>query len=49
LKPAEFWDLHPLEFWWLVKARRPVRMYGSLTEHDMAELYELAFGEDRKE
>lgn len=40
MTPEQFWRLHPLEFWWLVDARRPVKMYGSMPEHEMADLYE---------
>lgn len=32
--------MHPVELWWLLDARRPVRMYGDLTESDVSELYD---------
>lgn len=40
LAPAEFWRLHPVEFWWLVDARRPQKRYGSLSEREVASLYD---------
>ncbi|RFA24346.1 hypothetical protein CAI21_21975 [Alkalilimnicola ehrlichii] len=45
MSPAEFWRLHPVEFWWLVQAKTPTRMYGSLTEDEVAELYEDTYGD----
>lgn len=44
LAPSEFWRLHPEEFWWSVEARTPVRMYGSMTENEVAEIYRKAYG-----
>lgn len=38
--PKQFWQLHPIEFWLLVDAHKPVRMYGKLTEYEVEELYE---------
>lgn len=32
--------MHPVEFWWQAEARRPTRMYGSLSEEDVAEIYD---------
>lgn len=23
MRPADFWSLHPLEFWWIADARSP--------------------------
>lgn len=40
MSPRDFWRLHPTEFWWLFAARRPKRQYGSLSEDEVAELYE---------
>lgn len=40
MPPEQFWRLHPLEFWWIADARRPPKMYGHLTEDEMADLYE---------
>ena len=39
-----FWALHPTEFWWLAEAHKPVKMYGSMTEDDVAEIYQEAYG-----
>jgi hypothetical protein len=30
--------------WWLVEAAQPVRMYGSMTEDEVREIYEEAYG-----
>lgn len=40
MTPEQFWRLHPLEFWWIVDARKPPKRYGSLSENDVAELHE---------
>lgn len=40
MRPQDFWALHPVEFWWLMEAQRPVKMYGSLPEHEIAALYD---------
>jgi hypothetical protein len=42
--PGEFWALHPTEFWWLAEAHRPVKMYGSMSEDDVAQIYEETYG-----
>ncbi|BCJ90044.1 hypothetical protein IZ6_07790 [Terrihabitans soli] len=39
MRPAEFWALHPTEFYWLLEVRREPVSYGSLTEAQVAELY----------
>lgn len=31
--------MSPIELWWLFEARKPVKMYGTLTENEVAELY----------
>ena len=40
MSPRDFWRMHPIEFWWLVDARRPKKMYGDMSEDEVAELYE---------
>ncbi|MGE0602233.1 MAG: phage tail assembly chaperone [Xanthobacteraceae bacterium] len=45
LSPSEFWRLHPTEFWWLVDSRKPAKRYGSMTEDQVAELYEDTYGD----
>jgi hypothetical protein len=30
--------LQPVELWWLLKARTPPKMFGSLSEHDVNEI-----------
>lgn len=32
--------MNPLEFWWMVDARRPKQMYGSFTEDEVEEMYQ---------
>lgn len=44
MKPAEFWSLHPREFWWIAEARKPVKMYGSMTEAEVSSIYEETYG-----
>ena len=41
LTPDVFWRLHPLEFWWMLDARRPRKAYGDLNEEEVAEMYDL--------
>lgn len=36
--------MHPEEFWWLVEANQPPKMYGTMTEDEVAELYEWKYG-----
>lgn len=36
--------MHPTEFWWLMDANRSVKMYGNMTEYEVAEIYEEAYG-----
>lgn len=42
MTPDQFWRLTLREFWWLVEANRKPKMYGDLTEEQVAELYEDA-------
>lgn len=44
MTPREFWRLHPTEVHWIVEAKTPPKMYGSLTQNDVDELYAFAFG-----
>lgn len=46
MRPKDFWALHPVEFWWLVEARRKEKMYGSLTETEVAELHKFLGEQD---
>jgi hypothetical protein len=39
--PETFWSMSPLEFWWMVDARRPSKKYGTLTEAEVEEIYEV--------
>ena len=45
MSPSEFWSLHPTEFWWLVEANRPVKMYGDMTEDQVRQIYEETYGD----
>lgn len=40
MQPEQFWRLAPLEWWWQFDARFVGARYGSLTEDQVAELYE---------
>jgi len=47
MRPREFWAMHPDEFWWLAEASRPRKVYaGGMTEDEVAELYEDAYGDE---
>jgi len=41
MQPDIFWRMNPIEFWWMVDARRPKKKYGSMTEDEVEELFEL--------
>jgi hypothetical protein len=49
MRPKDFWRMHPQEFWWLLEVKQPPKMYGSMTEAEVAELYEFAFGDDAQD
>jgi hypothetical protein len=36
--------MSPRELWWLLDAKRPPAMVGSLTEAEALELYEMTYG-----
>lgn len=44
MSPREFWSLTPTEFWWLVDAHKPVKMYGKMREDEVAAIYEEEYG-----
>lgn len=44
MRPKDFWRLTPTEFWWLVEANKPVKMYGKMTEYEVKAIYEEAYG-----
>jgi len=47
MRPKDFWRLHPDEVHWLIDAMRPAKAYaGGMTEDEVAELYNDAYGED---
>lgn len=45
MSPRDFWELHPEEFWLIVEARQPVKMYGKMTEAEVAQICAEDFGE----
>lgn len=45
MRPKDFWKLTPIEAMWLVDAKKPVKMYGKMTEHEVAEIYRQTYGE----
>jgi hypothetical protein len=45
LTPSEFWGCDPVEVWWLVEAAQPVKMYGDMTEGEVAAIYAETYGE----
>jgi hypothetical protein len=45
MRPKDFWRLRPIEFWWLLDAKRPPKMYGSMTEQQVAQIYMETYGE----
>lgn len=45
MRPKDFWRLTAREWWWLHDARKAGRMYGSLTEAEVKELYDSTYGE----
>ena len=36
--------MDPAELWWLVENHKPAKMYGSMTEDEVAEIYERTYG-----
>jgi hypothetical protein len=36
--------MQPIELWWLIEARKPVRMYGRMTEDEVEEIYFETYG-----
>jgi hypothetical protein len=41
MSPADFWRLDVDSVWWFIEAKMGVKLYGSLTEDDCEELYDL--------
>lgn len=47
MRPKDFWRLHPDEVHWLLEGMRPAATYaGGMSESEVADLYDMAFGED---
>jgi len=44
MRPKDFWRLTPAEFWWLLDAKKPVKMYGKMTEYEVAAIYAETYG-----
>jgi hypothetical protein len=34
----------PRELWWLFEAKKPVKMYGKMTEDEVRQIYEETYG-----
>lgn len=49
MRPVDFWGLSPLEFRWLLEVYKPVKMYGKMSEAEVAELYAKAYGDAKAE
>ncbi len=49
MRPKDFWALTPREFWWLIDANKPVKMYGNMSEDLVAEIYEETYGPPKDE
>lgn len=49
MTPSQFWALHPYEFWWLAEyymdKSKDQKMYGSLTEREVEQLYRDTYGD----
>lgn len=44
MSPSEFWAMQPVEICWLLEAKRPPVMYGSMTEAEVKQIYEETYG-----
>lgn len=49
MRPKDFWRLHPIEWWWIAEAKKPPKMYGRMTESEVAELYRDTFGDEEQD
>jgi hypothetical protein len=41
MSAADFWRLDVDSVWWFIEAKMGVKLYGSLTEDDAEELYDM--------
>lgn len=44
MRPKDFWELTTTEVLWLLDANKPVKMYGKMTEYEVAAIYEETYG-----
>lgn len=44
MRPKDFWSLTPEEFWWNVELRKPVKMFGKMTEAEVEQIYKETYG-----
>jgi hypothetical protein len=44
MRPKDFWRLTPTELWWMFDAKQPPKMYGDMTEAEVAAIYEETYG-----
>lgn len=49
MKPSDFWGLTPTELWWFLEAKKPIKMYGSMTEYEVATIYRETYGEPEED
>ncbi len=42
----DLWTRTPLEILWLIEAKTPVKMIGSLTETEVRQIYHQTYGPD---
>lgn len=45
MRPKDFWGLTPKEFWWLLDSKKPIKMYGKMTEDEVAQIYRETYGD----
>lgn len=46
VRSKDFWRMHPVEFWTLAEAKIPPKNYGSMTEAEVAQIYNETYGDD---
>lgn len=38
--------MHPTEYYWLAETRKPKKMYGNMTEEEVAAIYAETYGDE---
>jgi hypothetical protein len=44
MTPEQFWRTHPRDYWLLLEANRPPKMFGKMTEDEVRQIYEEDHG-----